>query len=90
MGSGTVPPWLVETLQALVQRGITVVLTSRCAEGRVLTAVPQRRAVPGYPETLYAAGVMPSWLPGLKARLKLSLALASGLRDAELRHCMLH
>jgi len=89
MGSGTTPPWLVETVSKLVQRGTTVVLTSRCAEGRVLTAIPERRAVAGYPETLYAAGVIPSWLPGLKARLKLSLALASGLSEAELRERML-
>lgn len=89
MGSGTAPPWLVDTVAKLVQGGTAVVLTSRCAEGRVLTAIPQRRAVAGYPETLYAVGVIPSWLPGLKARLKLSLALASELSAAELKEHLL-
>ena len=89
MGSGTAPPWLVDTLAKLVREGVAVVLTSRCAEGRVLTHIPERRAVAGYPETLYAVGVIPSWLPGLKARLKLSLALASGASAAELKEHLL-
>jgi L-asparaginase len=89
MGSGTAPPWLVNTLAKLVNAGTAVVLTSRCAEGRVSTAIPERRAFAGYPETLYAVGVIPSWLPGLKARLKLSLALVSGLSEVELKERML-
>jgi L-asparaginase len=89
MGSGTVSPWIADKLEALVKGGLCVVLTTRCAEGRVLTSVPARRTVAGYPEDLYRRGVIPTTLPGLKARLKLSLLLGLATPAEDLKRHMM-
>jgi L-asparaginase len=89
MGSGTVSPWIADKLEALVKGGLCVVLTTRCAEGRVLTSIPPRRTVAGYPEDLYRRGVIPTTLPALKARLKLSLLLGLATPAEDLKQHMM-
>lgn len=89
MASGAVPPWLTDPLEGMVKDGIAVAVTTRCAEGSVVRKAPDRRRVSGYPEDLFARGLLPTPLPGLKARLKLALLLSAGVSGEALRHQML-
>lgn len=89
MTSGAVPPWLADPLEQMVSDGIAVAVTTRCTEGTVLTASPDRRPVPGYPEYLFARAIIPTTLPGLKARIRMALLLSARIEGTELRRRML-
>jgi L-asparaginase len=71
-GRGHVSPGILEGIKAAVSRGIPTVVVSRCPSGRVLPAY----AFLGGGLTVKQAGaIMPDYLSGPKARIKLMLAL---------------
>ncbi|MDW8801093.1 asparaginase [Clostridium sp. A1-XYC3] len=73
MGRGNVPPAMVESIRTAVDKGMAVVLVSRCYEGRVLDTY----GYTGGGKNLRNLGVIfGDNLPGQKARIKLMLALA--------------
>ncbi|MCT8976888.1 asparaginase [Clostridium sp. CX1] len=73
MGRGNVPPAMVESIRVAVDKGMAVVLVSRCYEGRVLDTY----GYTGGGKNLRNLGVIfGDNLPGQKARIKLMLALA--------------
>jgi L-asparaginase len=80
MGSGNTQAELLEQVQQLMDRGVHVVLTTRCLSGRVR---------PGYgfaggSTTWWDAGaVFSGTLGGLKSRVALSLGTGAGLRRDE-------
>ncbi len=78
MGSGNVPPSIVDPLREAVEAGIIVVLSTRCGEGRVERKAPGHRRVEGYTYHLEEVGVIFTDLPGVKARLKLIALLSTG------------
>lgn len=72
MGRGNIPPLMVDGVKRAVQKGIAVVLVSRCFQGRVLDSY----GYPGGGKELRNIGVIfGDNLPGQKARIKLMLAL---------------
>lgn len=80
MGRGNVPPTMVSAIERAVQRGIPVVIVSRCFEGRVLDTY----GYPGGGKNLRNIGVIfGDNLPGQKARIKLMVAL-SKTKDIEI------
>jgi L-asparaginase len=79
LGGGRVPPWWLPAIEQARERGLPVVIASRCPSGRVWDAY-------GYPGAcrdlvglgcLFAAGIN-----GQKARIKLMIVLAAA-RSAE-------
>ena len=89
MTSGAVPPALMPALRDLMERGTVVVLTTRCASGRVV-----RRSgalydgVTGYGSDLDALGIALTDLAPLKARCRLLVLLSAGLAREEVRRLM--
>ena len=82
LGGGRVPPWWLDTIGSAVQEGATVVVTSRCGEGRV----GDRYGYPGAQRDLRRLGCLPGGcLNGQKARMALMIALGAGLRGDALR-----
>jgi len=79
-GSGNTHPDFQAAALEQQQRGVPVVLASRCALGSVAPIY----AFPGGGATWARAGVMLSGLPALKARVALALALGSGAGRDEL------
>jgi L-asparaginase len=79
-GTGNVYAGWEESISALLQAGVPVVLASRCLDGRVTPTY----GGPGGAITLRDMGVIPAGdLSGPKARLALAFALGAGLdRDA--------
>jgi L-asparaginase len=80
-GGGHVPPAMTESLRAAVERGLPVVLASRCISGPVL-----ERTYGGVGSETYlrAIGLHPAGaLSPVKARLRLLIALALGKSAAE-------
>ncbi|MBU3110707.1 asparaginase [Clostridium lacusfryxellense] len=74
MGRGNIPPEMAEGVKAAIDKGVVVVIVSRCYKGRVLDSY----GYPGGGKELRNAGVIfGDSLPGQKARIKLMLALAS-------------
>lgn len=72
MGRGNVPPKMVDGIKRAIEKGIVVVLVSRCFEGRVLDTY----GYSGGGKDLRNLGVIfGDNLPGQKARVKLMLAL---------------
>jgi len=72
-GRSHVSPGILEGIKAAVSRGIPTVVVSRCPSGRVLPAY----AFLGGGLTVKQAGaMMPDYLSGPKARIKLMLALS--------------
>lgn len=72
MGRGNVPPAMVDGITKAIEKGIAIVLVSRCYEGRVLDTYGYR----GGGKQLRNLGVIfGDNLPGQKARIKLMLAL---------------
>jgi L-asparaginase len=72
MGRGNVPPKMVQGIKRAIEKGIPVVLVSRCFEGRVLDTYGYN----GGGKDLRNLGVIfGDNLPGQKARIKLMLAL---------------
>lgn len=74
MGVGNVPPQAFEGVRYAVERGIPVVLVSRCPAGETLDIY----GYPGAGKWLHKLGVIFSdYLNGQKARIKLMLALGN-------------
>jgi L-asparaginase len=72
MGRGNIPPEMAEGIKIAIQKGVAVVMVSRCFKGRVLDSY----GYPGGGKELRNAGVIfGDSLPGQKARIKLMLAL---------------
>ena len=80
-GGGHVPPAMTESLRAAVERGLPVVLASRCISGPVLEATYGGVGSETYLRAigLHSVGA----LAPLKARLRLLTALALGKSAAE-------
>jgi L-asparaginase len=73
-GAGNVPPGAVPSIAGAVDRGIPVVLTTRCPEGGVWPMY----AYPGGGADLVKKGIIPGGrLSGPKARIKLMAALGA-------------
>lgn len=72
MGRGNVPPKMVDGIKRAIDKGIVVVLVSRCFEGRVLDTYGYNG---GGKELRNLGVVFGDNLPGQKARIKLMLAL---------------
>jgi len=82
MGVGNVPPPVFYELVAAVERGIPVVLVSRCPVGRA----EHIYAYEGAGKHLYQAGVIfADFLNGQKARIKLLCALGAGYSIDQIR-----
>lgn len=84
MGGGHVPPWLLPSIERAVNRGIPVVMTSRCHMGRLLTST---YGYPGSEADLRKIGVIfGDGLPVSKARVKLITLLGAGFSLEGIRH----
>ncbi|MFH0736155.1 MAG: asparaginase [bacterium] len=82
MGVGNVPPAAFNGIQYVLDKGIPVVLVSRCPAGETLDIY----GYPGAGKWLHKAGVIFSdYLNGQKARIKLMLALGKTNNINELR-----
>ncbi len=85
MGLGNVPPDAYKGIEYAVNKGIPVVLVSRCPSGETLDLY----GYPGAGKWLRQIGVMFSeYLNGQKARIKLMLALGRTKDPVELRKIM--
>lgn len=73
MGRGNIPPDMVEGVSEAIEKGIAVVLVSRCFEGRVLDTYGYHG---GGKELRNMGVIFGDNLPGQKARIKLMLALS--------------
>ena len=82
LGRGNVPVTAVPEVKRAMQRGIPVVITSRCAHGRVLDTY----AYEGGGHHLKQMGaILGGMLPAMKARLKLMLLLGKEAPLEEIR-----
>jgi L-asparaginase len=75
MGRGNVPPAMAEAMGRAIKAGVAVVVVSRCWGGRV---APIYGYEGGGARLRDMGAVFAPWLNGPKARIALSLALASG------------
>lgn len=83
MGRGNVPPEMVEGIERAIDKGIPVVIVSRCYQGRVLDSY----GYPGGGKNLRNLGViLGDNLPGQKARIKLILALSQTDKLEEIKN----
>jgi L-asparaginase len=73
MGRGNIPPDMVDGVREAIEKGIAVVLVSRCFEGRVLDTYGYHG---GGKELRNMGVIFGDNLPGQKARIKLMLALS--------------
>ncbi|WML35149.1 asparaginase [Clostridium sp. OS1-26] len=82
MGRGNIPPKMVDGIKRALNKGIMVVLVSRCFEGRVLDTY----GYTGGGKELRNLGVIfGDNLPGQKARIKLMLALGMTSNKKEIK-----
>lgn len=82
MGRGNIPPKMADGVKAAIEKGVVVVVVSRCFKGRVLDSY----GYPGGGKELRNAGVIfGDRLPGQKARIKLMLALSSTTNMKEIQ-----
>ena len=82
LGRGNVPPKMVGGIKAALNKGIPVVVVSRCFEGRV----HESYGYEGGGKTLKDLGVIfGDTLPGQKARVKLALAINSTINKEEIK-----
>ena len=82
MGRGNVPPNMVPGIKRAIDNNIPVVVVSRCFEGRVFESYGYE----GGGKMLKNIGVIfGDTLPGQKARIKLILAISSGLTLEEIK-----
>ena len=80
LGRGNVPPKMVEGIKKAIELEIPVVVVSRCFEGRVFESYGYE----GGGKQLKNLGVIfGDTLPGQKARIKLILAINSGMNSHE-------
>jgi L-asparaginase len=80
-GGGNTPPSVLAGARALIERGIPVVLTTRCPSGQPRAGY----AFPGGSSEWWEAGaVFSGTLGGPKSRVLLALSLAAGLGTVEL------
>lgn len=81
-GAGNVPPGIVSALETLIRDRIPVVLTTQCPEGGVWPIY----AYPGGGADLVKRGIiMGGHLSGVKARIKLMVALGAGYSLPEIK-----
>lgn len=88
MTTGAIPVGIVAAVRELVQRGLVVAVGTRCPGGGVLRRSERYRGVAGYGPDLDDLGVVLTGLSGLKARLRLTALLSSGLPAAAVRDRM--
>jgi L-asparaginase len=82
MGRGNIPPKMADGVKTAIEKGVAVVVVSRCFKGRVLDSY----GYPGGGKELRNAGVIfGDRLPGQKARIKLMLALSSTTNIKEIQ-----
>jgi L-asparaginase len=74
-GSGNTSPGLLDAASRAMDRGVPVVLASRCLAGHVGDGY----AFPGGGATWIRAGALPTDLPALKARVALALGIGADL-----------
>lgn len=82
MGRGNVPPLMAEALARALEKGVKVVITSRCWGGRV---APLYGYFGGGANLLEMGALFAPWYNPPKARIILGLALAAGFDDQKLR-----
>lgn len=83
MGRGNIPPEMAEGVKMAIEKGVAVVMVSRCFKGRVLDSY----GYAGGGKELRNAGVIfGDSLPGQKARIKLMLALAKTTNIEEIEY----
>ncbi|MGL5380471.1 asparaginase [Clostridium sp.] len=81
MGRGNVPPRMVDGIKRAISGDILVMVVSRCFEGRVFESYGYE----GGGKMIKDLGVIfGDTLPGQKARIKLMLALSSGMAKDEI------
>lgn len=73
MGRGNIPPYMVDGVKRAIERGVPVVLVSRCFQGRVLDSYGYHG---GGRELRNIGVIFGDNLPGQKARIKLMVALS--------------
>lgn len=84
LGGGHVPPPMIPVIEATVQKGIPVVMTSRCHSGRLMV---NTYGYEGSETHLRRIGViLGSGLSASKARVKLITLLGMGLGVEQVRH----
>ena len=84
LGGGHVPPAMVHAVEETVQKGIPVVMTSRCHSGRLMV---NTYGYEGSETHLREIGViLGSGLSASKARVKLITLLGMGLPVDQIRH----
>lgn len=84
MGRGNVPPNMVDGIERAIEKGIPVIVVSRCFEGRVF----QSYGYKGGGKHLRNMGVIfGDNLPGQKARIKLIVALSAKASLDDIREC---
>ena len=82
LGRGNVPPKMVDGIKSALNKGIPVVVVSRCFEGRV----HESYGYEGGGKMLKDLGVIfGDTLPGQKARIKLALAINSTIDKEEIK-----
>ena len=73
MGRGNIPPYMVDGVKRAIEKGVPVVLVSRCFQGRVLDSYGYHG---GGKELRNIGVIFGDNLPGQKARIKLMVALS--------------
>lgn len=82
LGRGNVPPKMVDGIKSALNKGIPVVVVSRCFEGRV----HESYGYEGGGKMLKDLGVIfGDTLPGQKARIKLALAINGTINKEEIK-----
>lgn len=79
LGGGRVPPWWIPTIKEAINRGLVVVIASRCPAGRLYD---EYGFVGGYRDLKKVGVIFSEGLSGQKARIKLMVALGV-TRDKE-------
>lgn len=74
LGGGRVPPWWMPTIKEAINRGLVVVIASRCPAGRVYD---EYGYVGAYRDLKKAGAIFSEGLSGQKARIKLLIALST-------------
>ncbi len=81
MGAGRVPPWWMNGIREAIEKGVAVVIASRCQAGGIYDPY----GYPGAYRDLASAGVLfAHHLNGQKARIRLMVLLGYGARGKEL------